>query len=187
MPHLVMVRTVLVTPTRLVISPPQQEPSNSVTRRYKDKIDAVIRVQFADEEDKLFVSETQRIAKLSGWSEELIDRSLTAREKPTRRGKTWELWLESDGHCSTASFSAGSVSCQWHHQPLNKSQSLSTLLVTMRLTRRDHAIWYIDTQVIDGLELRRWMGSVDETIVAKHAARMGLVRSACFYSTTVMC
>jgi len=65
MPHLVMVRTVLVTPTRLVISPPQQEPSNSVTRRYKDKIDAVIRVQFADEEDKLFVSETQRIAKLS--------------------------------------------------------------------------------------------------------------------------
>ena len=29
--------------------------------------------------------------------------------------------------------------------------------------------------MIDGLELRTWMGSVDETIVAKHAARMGLV------------
>ena len=29
--------------------------------------------------------------------------------------------------------------------------------------------------MIDGLELRNWMGSVDETIVAKHAARMGLV------------
>ena len=54
--HLVMVRTVLVTPTRLVISPPQPEPSNSVTRRYANKIDGIIRVQFADEEDKLFVS-----------------------------------------------------------------------------------------------------------------------------------
>jgi RNA-dependent RNA polymerase len=54
--HLVMIRTVLVTPTRLVIGPPQQEPSNSVTRRYKDKLDAIIRVQFSDEEDRLFVS-----------------------------------------------------------------------------------------------------------------------------------
>lgn len=45
-----------MTPTRLVISPPQQEPSNSVTRRYAERIDSIIRVVFADEEDKLFVS-----------------------------------------------------------------------------------------------------------------------------------
>lgn len=51
-----MIRTVLVTPTRVLVSPPQQEPSNSVTRRYHDKLDGIIRVQFADEEDKLFVS-----------------------------------------------------------------------------------------------------------------------------------
>jgi RNA-dependent RNA polymerase len=54
--HLVMIRTVLVTPTRILIGPPQQEPSNSVTRRYSDKLDGIIRVQFADEEDALFVS-----------------------------------------------------------------------------------------------------------------------------------
>lgn len=36
-------------------------------------------------------------------------------------------------------------------------------------------MWFIDTVAIDGLALRQWMGSVDETIVAKHAARMGLV------------
>lgn len=54
-----MIRTVLVTPARLVISPPQQERSNSVTRRYADSIDGIIRVQFADEEDNLFVRHDQ--------------------------------------------------------------------------------------------------------------------------------
>lgn len=51
-----MIRTILVTPTRMLIGPPAQEPSNSVTRRYADRLDGVIRVQFADEEDRLFVS-----------------------------------------------------------------------------------------------------------------------------------
>jgi RNA-dependent RNA polymerase len=46
------------------------------------------------------------------------------------------------------------------------------------LTFREHAIWYIDSGTIDGLELREWMGNVAETIVAKHAARMGLVSSS---------
>jgi RNA-dependent RNA polymerase len=43
------------------------------------------------------------------------------------------------------------------------------------LTHRDHAIWFIDAKAIDGLKLRRWMGNVEEQVVAKHAARMGLV------------
>lgn len=54
--HLVMIRTAIVTPTRVLIGPPQQESSNSVTRRYADKLDAVLRVVFTDEEDRLFVS-----------------------------------------------------------------------------------------------------------------------------------
>lgn len=54
--HLVMIRTIQVTPTRVLVNPPQQEASNSVTRRYQDKLDAIIRVQFTDEEDRLFVS-----------------------------------------------------------------------------------------------------------------------------------
>ena len=37
-------------------------------------------------------------------------------------------------------------------------------------------MWFIDTQMIDRLELNAWMGEVKETIIAKHAARMGLVR-----------
>ena len=53
--HLVMIRTVLVTPTRVLIGAPQQEGSNSVTRRYSDRLDGIIRVQFTDEEDRLFV------------------------------------------------------------------------------------------------------------------------------------
>jgi RNA-dependent RNA polymerase len=51
-----MIRTVQVTPTRVLISPPQQEASNSVTRRYQDQLDAIIRVQFTDEENRLHVS-----------------------------------------------------------------------------------------------------------------------------------
>ncbi|KAK8854698.1 hypothetical protein IAR55_003437 [Kwoniella newhampshirensis] len=90
--HLVLIRTVLVTPTRLLIGPPQQEPSNSVTRRYADKLDGIIRAQFTDEEDKLFLP-----------------------------------------------------------QPHNKNNT-----------------------IIDGNALRRWMGTVHDTVVAKHAARMGL-------------
>jgi RNA-dependent RNA polymerase len=50
-----MIRNVLVTPTRILIGPPQQEPSNSVTRRYADKLDGIARVTFTDEEDRLFV------------------------------------------------------------------------------------------------------------------------------------
>ncbi|WVR09517.1 hypothetical protein IAU60_006585 [Kwoniella sp. DSM 27419] len=35
-------------------------------------------------------------------------------------------------------------------------------------------MWFINPRVIDGHALRRWMGQVKETIIAKHAARMGL-------------
>jgi len=64
---------------------------------------------------------------------------------------------------------------------LRHHPSKSKLLANSSLTSRDHAIWFIDHKIIDGLELRKWMGSVDETIVAKHAARMGLVRFALLY------
>lgn len=36
-------------------------------------------------------------------------------------------------------------------------------------------MWFVDHGQVDLLELKRWMGDVQETIVAKHAARMGLV------------
>lgn len=54
--HVVMIRTVQVTPTRLLIGPPQQEASNTVTRRYNSNLDDIIRVQFVDEGDRLHVS-----------------------------------------------------------------------------------------------------------------------------------
>jgi len=44
-----------------------------------------------------------------------------------------------------------------------------------RLIVRDRSIWFINPRVIDGFALRSWMGNVKETVVAKHAARMGLV------------
>jgi RNA-dependent RNA polymerase len=53
-----MIRNVLVTPTRVLIGPPQPEPSNSVTRRYSKSLDGIARVTFTDEEDRLWVSLT---------------------------------------------------------------------------------------------------------------------------------
>ncbi|RSH88373.1 uncharacterized protein EHS24_000913 [Apiotrichum porosum] len=53
--HVVRIRTVQVTPTRILVGPPQEETSNSVTRRYHDKLDAIIRVQFVDEGDRLHI------------------------------------------------------------------------------------------------------------------------------------
>ncbi|OCF31540.1 RNA-dependent RNA polymerase 1 [Kwoniella heveanensis BCC8398] len=137
--HLVLIRTVLVTPTRVLVGPPQQEPQNSVTRKYKDRIDAVIRVQFADEEDKLFAGD-----KVKQADNLRPDVGLMAR---VRRALQHGLIIGGQTYMPVAS---------------SASQ------------QKEHAIWFINNRVIDGLQLREWMGNVAETVVAKHAARMGL-------------
>ncbi|ORX38450.1 RNA dependent RNA polymerase-domain-containing protein [Kockovaella imperatae] len=137
--HLVMIRTVLVTPTSVLVGAPQQEPSNSVTRRYADRLDGIIRVQFADEEDKLQIQDfTKQCDQLRP------DIGIMAR---VRRALQHGLIVGGKRFLPVAS---------------SASQ------------QKDHSLWFIDPTVIDGSELRTWMGSVDETIVAKHAARMGL-------------
>lgn len=108
-----MVRTILVTPTRLVISPPQQEPSNSVTRKYADKIDSIIRVQFADEEDKLFVSGLARSTHRRFWM---------ARERATKVNRISVSWLVSGGRCNTVSLLGVDDLCQLHHRRRNRSE-----------------------------------------------------------------
>ena len=47
-------------------------------------------------------------------------------------------------------------------------------------------MWFIDNKVIDGLALRQWMGEIAERVVAKHAARMGLVRRPCGASPLII-
>nr|XP_019011562.1 RNA-dependent RNA polymerase 1 [Kwoniella pini CBS 10737]OCF50343.1 RNA-dependent RNA polymerase 1 [Kwoniella pini CBS 10737] len=136
--HLVLVRTIQVTPTRLLIGPPQAEPSNSVTRKYADSIDGIIRVQFTDEEDKLYVVNMREIDTLRP------DIGIMAR---VRRALHHGLIIGGRRFLPVAS---------------SASQ------------QKDHAIWFIDHKVIDNVALRRWMGDVSETVVAKHFARMGL-------------
>ncbi|WRT68501.1 uncharacterized protein IL334_005477 [Kwoniella shivajii] len=137
--HLVLIRTVLVTPTRLLVGPPQQEPSNSVTRRYADRLHGIIRVQFTDEEDRLFVAEGVRQV-----DNRRPDIGLMAR---VRRALQHGLVVGGQTFMPVASSSS---------------------------QQKDHAIWFIDHSVIDGLALRKWMGNVSDTVVAKHSARMGL-------------
>ncbi|WVQ95053.1 hypothetical protein IAU59_002145 [Kwoniella sp. CBS 9459] len=137
--HLVLIRTVLVTPTRVLVGPPQQEPQNSVTRRYKDRIDAIIRVQFADEEDRLFAGD-----KVKQADNLRPDVGIMAR---VRRALQHGLVIGGQTYLPVAS---------------SASQ------------QKEHAIWFINNRIIDGLELRTWMGNVAETVVAKHSARMGL-------------
>ncbi|KAK4685416.1 RNA-dependent RNA polymerase, partial [Tremellales sp. Uapishka_1] len=139
LPHLVMIRTVQVTPTRLLVGPTQQEPSNSVTRKYAHSLDAIMRVQFTDEDDKL------GIARYTRQTDELSpDVGLMAR---VRRALQHGLLVGGELFLPIASSSS---------------------------QQKDHAMWFINPRQIDSLSLRRWMGNVAETIVAKHAARMGL-------------
>ncbi|RXK35060.1 hypothetical protein M231_07680 [Tremella mesenterica] len=137
--HLVLIRTVQVTPTRLLIGAPTPEPSNSVTRRYAGKIDSIIRVQFSDEEDRIFVQDyTKQV------DSQRPDLGVMAR---VRRALRWGLVVGGRRYLPVASSSS---------------------------QQKEHAMWFIDNKEIDMLELQRWMGQVDETIIAKHAARMGL-------------
>ncbi|ODN90833.1 RNA-dependent RNA polymerase 1 [Cryptococcus wingfieldii CBS 7118] len=138
-PHLVLIRTVLVTPTRVLVGPPQYEPSNSVTRRYSDKLDGIIRVQFTDEEDRLYVVDYLKDA-------DNIDPAVGLMAR-IRRALQYGLIIGGQTFYPVAS---------------SASQ------------QKEHSMWFIDTRVIDGLSLRNWMGTVHETVVAKHAARMGL-------------
>ncbi|AFR96691.2 RNA-dependent RNA polymerase 1 [Cryptococcus neoformans C23] len=138
-PHLVLIRTVLVTPTRLLIGPPQYEPSNSVTRRYHDKLDGIIRVQFTDEEDRLFIADYMKLVDSINPAVGIMAR--------VRRALQFGLVIGGETFYPVAS---------------SASQ------------QKEHAMWFINNKVIDGLELRNWMGTVHETVVAKHAARMGL-------------
>ena len=55
--HAVLVRRALVTPTRLLLCPPEQETSNYVLRNHPNHIDRFLRVQFADESEPMFYAD----------------------------------------------------------------------------------------------------------------------------------
>lgn len=135
-----MIRTVTVTPTRVLVGPPQPETSNSVTRRYSDQLDAIIRVHFTDEGERLHI---QKYTKLG--DDLCPDKGLMAR---VRRALRYGIEV------------AGA-----RYYPVASSSS----------QQKDHNMWFIDHTVIDRVELAAWMGQVKEQVVAKHAARLGLV------------
>ncbi|ODO01343.1 hypothetical protein I350_06162 [Cryptococcus amylolentus CBS 6273] len=137
--HLVLIRTALVTPMRVLVGPPQYESSNSVTRKYSDKLDGIIRVQFSDEDDRLYVAGALKDADNANPAVGLMAR--------VRRALQHGLIIGGETFYPVASSSS---------------------------QQRDHCMWFINTRMIDGLSLRNWMGTVHETVVAKHAARMGL-------------
>jgi RNA-dependent RNA polymerase len=142
------------------MGPPQQEPSNSVTRRYADRLDGIIRVMFTDEEDRLFVG--SRFAQLTvGAGLYQTMRSRETRSRYHGSGPTRPSTRHNDRRRAILASRIFCISA--------KVSLLCTALI------RDHAIWFINNRIIDGVALREWMGSVEETIVAKHSARMGLV------------
>lgn len=53
--HVIMIRRVTVTPTRILLFPPERETSNSVLRQFSNT-DNFIHVSFADEDNRLKVS-----------------------------------------------------------------------------------------------------------------------------------
>ncbi|KAL1413347.1 hypothetical protein Q8F55_001106 [Vanrija albida] len=138
--HLVMIRTVQITPTRVLVAPPMPETSNSVTRKYNDRLDAIIRVQFRDEGDRLQVIHQARQTDEHDKEVGLMSR--------VRRAMYYGINVGGRRYLPIASSSS---------------------------QQKDHAMWFICYDMINRDELLSWMGTVSETVVAKHAARMGLV------------
>lgn len=160
-----MIRTVQITPTRVLVAPPMPETSNSVTRRYKDKLDAIIRVQFRDEGVRLHVSYAFGV---------LADiRLFTRRDRPTRSTGASASCRVFAEPCTTVSTWEVGDTCPLPRPRPSKSELAPG--ARPQLTPRDHAMWFICYDMIDREELLSWMGTVSETVVAKHAARMGLV------------
>lgn len=54
-PHIVRIRRVYVTPSRILMFPPEPETGNSVLRAFKNA-DCFLRVTMTDEDDRLQVS-----------------------------------------------------------------------------------------------------------------------------------
>jgi RNA-dependent RNA polymerase len=137
--HVVMIRTIQVTPTRLLIGPPQQEASNTVTRKYSDNLDDIIRVQFVDEGERIHILDYAKAADSIMPGVGLMARIRRALNQGIRVGGKLFFPIASSG-----------------------SQ------------QKDHSIWFFNPAAIDRTELFRWIGKVNETVVAKYAARMGL-------------
>jgi RNA-dependent RNA polymerase len=57
--HTIMIRRVTVTPTRILLFPPERETSNSVLRQFENT-DSFIRVSFADEDSRVKVSASHK-------------------------------------------------------------------------------------------------------------------------------
>lgn len=145
--HQARVYKCLVTPTRVCLFPPESETSNDALRQNQRHIDRFLRVQFADEDDRIQINVDVLAADAAAPASGTIAR--------VRRALNSGLMI-AGRHYKFLAYSASSA--------------------------REHACWFMADED-DGRftveSVRRGLGFslIEERIVAKHAARMGIVRS----------
>ncbi|KAJ9096569.1 hypothetical protein QFC19_007101 [Naganishia cerealis] len=139
-PHIVRIRRVYVTPSKILLFPPEPETGNSVLRAFKNP-ECFIRVTMTDEDDRIQMNPSVRA--VDGINESV---GTLAR---IRRVLNHGLFL------------AG-----------QKFEFLAASASQMR----EHGCWYVSSSGSDlgAKQIRRWMGNIEETIVAKYASRMGI-------------
>lgn len=141
--HQVMVYKCLVTPTRVCLFPPESETSNDALRSNALKTDRFLRVQFADEDDRIQINVTVLDADTARPANGTIAR--------VRRA-----------------LNAGLNLAGRHYKFLAYGSS----------SAREHSCWFLaEDDNFTTHSVRRNLGfeQITEKIVAKHAARMGIV------------
>jgi RNA-dependent RNA polymerase len=147
----VMMRRAIVTPTRMLLLPEEKEQGNSVLRHFHRYQDRFLRVQFNDEHDQLQVNASVKEADAINPSAGTMAR--------VRRALQHGLIIAGRKYVFLAASASQSKehSC-WYFAELTKSEN--------------------DGQRFGVQDILDWMGNLsEEKVVAKHAARQGLVFS----------
>lgn len=149
--NMVMMRRAIVTPTRMVLLPPEKEVGNSVLRHFNQHLDRFLRVQFNDEHDQLQVNASVKEADAINPSAGTMARVRRALEHGLVIAGRKYVFL-------AASASQSKEHSCWFFAELSKAENGGKRF-----------------EVQDILD---WMGNLTkERVVAKHAARQGLAFS----------
>lgn len=160
--HYIYVRRCHVSPTRCILQPPQQEISNSMLRHFalEGKSDRFLRVQFVGDRGDFPASfESVLIDQKSGGKSGVFSRIRRALQHGLDIGGRHYIFL-----------------CFGESQVKLSGPKLFTQ-ATPHICDRERGCWMLSED--DDLTVERvlrWMGDLsEERVIAKHAARQGLV------------
>jgi RNA-dependent RNA polymerase len=165
-PHCVYVDRCVITPLRVIVEPPQLETSNSILRAYSSFNDRFLRVNFATDDGPLDINEALRLVDVDSNGEEGMIACI-------RRVLSHGVVIAGRLFCFLT-FSESQIKCHFFDRDRKHSDD----------TRRELGCWMIAEDASAGFTRKRILRSMgglsEERIIAKHAARQGLVSKQVF-------